>query len=147
MGGDSIPTGVELVVLPSQIAPDGWVGVDVDLGRGLRGRVVWMGHFPTRRCWQCLVLQYQGDGHSVEVSQPLAAACEARNVIHVRWRSCQPLVAGVPLPLARVCRTVCRRKRRQAGGSGVAVAVAVVVLVLQVCSSSNSGSGSGSRSM
>ena len=75
MGGDSIPTGVELVVLPSQIAPDGWVGVDVDLGRGLRGLVVWMGHFGVY--WQCLVLQYQGDGHSVEVSQPLAAACEA----------------------------------------------------------------------
>ena len=70
MGGDSIPTGVELVVLPSQIAPDGWVGVDVDLGRGLRGRVVWMGHFPTRRYWQCLVLQYQCDRHSVDASQP-----------------------------------------------------------------------------
>ena len=61
MGGDSIPTGVELVVLPSQIAPDGWVGVDVDLGRGLRGLVVWMGHFGVY--WQCLVLQYHGDGH------------------------------------------------------------------------------------
>ena len=61
MGGDSIPTGVELVVLPSQIAPDGWVGVDVDLGCGLRGLVVWMGHFGVY--WQCLVLQYHGDGH------------------------------------------------------------------------------------
>ena len=63
MTGEPTPTGIELVVLPSDIAPDGWVGVDVDLGCGLRGRVVWMGHFLTRRYWQCLVLQYHGDGH------------------------------------------------------------------------------------
>ena len=68
MTGEPTPTGIELVVLPSDIAPDGWVGVDVDLGRGLRGRVVWMGHFGVY--WQCLVLQYQGDRHSVDVSQP-----------------------------------------------------------------------------
>ena len=37
MGGDSIPTGVELVVLPSQIAPDGWVGVGVDFGARASG--------------------------------------------------------------------------------------------------------------
>ena len=57
--GDPPSDGLDLVVLPREIAPD-WVGVDVDLPRGLRGRVVWMGHAPTRRYWQCLVLRYPG---------------------------------------------------------------------------------------